>query len=171
MSDTLNVWNQYLADSTFASPSRIASDWLRNHPTQVDSRRRNQAYSEQASPTLSDVTRPSPPQPDSNYLSPMSAFAEPPRLPNRGNGRPTGTDASIQYDSLFTYRTPTGVTFYGPQAGSTSSTPFNHSLYPASGGLNGNTSLPPLTDELGLMGHQTHSSNTGQYHGANSGYY
>ncbi|CAE6414252.1 unnamed protein product [Rhizoctonia solani] len=167
MSDTLNVWSQYLGDNTFASPSRIASDWLRNHPTQVDSRRRNQAYSEQASPILSDATRSSPPQVDANYLSPMNAFSEPPRLPNNGNMRPTSTDAPIQHENLFR----SGVTFYGPQVASTGSIPFNHGLYPTMGGLNENINMPSLPGGLGILGHQSHSPNAAQYHANNSGFY
>ncbi|KAJ1301695.1 hypothetical protein OPQ81_008930 [Rhizoctonia solani] len=168
MSDTLEVWNRYLMDDTFASPARIAADWLRNHPNQVDSRRRNQAYSEQTSPALSDTTRPSPSQCDSNYFSPMTVHGEPSRPSNRSNMHLTSLDGSNQYESLF--KPSTGVTFFGPSSMGPSSLPYNPNLFRSPAGFDESMNLPSLTDghALTMFAHHIHSPNT--YHATGSGY-
>ncbi|CAE6507136.1 unnamed protein product [Rhizoctonia solani] len=169
MSDTLDVWNQHLGDGTFAAPYRIAFDWLKNHPNQVDTRRRNQAYNEQASPSLSDTTRPSPTQCDSNFLSPMSVYAEASRGPNMSNMRATNADVPGQYeDSLF--KPPTGVTFYGSTSMASSSPPFNPAIY-RNTSFDENLGIPALTpDDFRALTHHEHPSSTGQYHTTGSGY-
>ncbi|KAG9105266.1 hypothetical protein FRC07_009441, partial [Ceratobasidium sp. 392] len=58
---TLEVWNDYLRDSTFTEPTRIIRTWLENHPEQVMSAYRTRpSTSGQPSPSFSD-RRPSPP--------------------------------------------------------------------------------------------------------------
>jgi len=103
-----------------------------------------------------------------NYYPQASTFAQP-RPPSKGNMRPTSAETSNQYDSLFSR--PSGVTFFGGQVGT--SIPFNHTLYTTPGGsLNENINLPPMTDGLGMLAHQSHSPNTGQYGmSASPGYY
>ncbi|CAE6487133.1 unnamed protein product [Rhizoctonia solani] len=171
MSDTLEVWNKHLADDTFLPPFRIASEWLKNHPAQVDSRRRNQAFSEQASPSLSDTTGPSPIQCDSNYLSPVSQYGESSLSPNRSAMRPAAMDGGqIQYDSLFRPSpSAAGVTYYSSNGIPASSMAFNPNLYRTTGGLEGCLNLPSMTGGLEGFAHQSHS-NTGQYQGTNPGY-
>ncbi|CAE6421354.1 unnamed protein product [Rhizoctonia solani] len=171
MSDTLEVWNKYLTDDTFLPPFRIASDWLKNHPAQVDSRRRNQAYSEQASPSLSDTTGPSPVQYDSNYLSPVSQYGETSLTPSRSAMRPATMDGQIQYDSLFRPNpSAAGVTYYGSSGIPAGSTAFNPNLYRTTGGLDECLNIPSMSGGLGGFAHQSHSPHTGQYQGTNPGY-
>ncbi|CAE6413626.1 unnamed protein product [Rhizoctonia solani] len=172
MSDTLDVWNKHLMDDTFASPSRIASEWLRNHPSQVDNRRRNQAYSEQASPNLSDHSRTSPINYDSNYLSPTIAYAEPTRS-SRGNG----TDRSFLYESESLFQagpsaTAAGVTYFGSTNIQSGPMPFDPSggLYRTTSGLGQNLNFSSVTDDFGAFAHQNHSQNMRQYPGAGPGY-
>ncbi|KAH7334301.1 hypothetical protein B0J17DRAFT_672861 [Rhizoctonia solani] len=170
MADTVNIWNKHLMDDTFAGPSQIASDWLRNHPTQVDSRRRNQAYNEQASPILPDTPHVSPPQCDSNYLSPMSAYGEPSRSPNRSHMHPPTVEAPIQYESLFRASpSTTGVTYFGHANMPTGSISFNNPTRYGSG-LEESLSPSSLENGLAVFAHQSFSHSTGQYHGTSSGY-
>ncbi|KAF8692551.1 hypothetical protein RHS03_08610, partial [Rhizoctonia solani] len=176
MWETLEVWNKYLMDDTFAIPSRIASDWLRNHPNQVDNRRRNQAYNEQTSPNLSDNSRPSPTNYDLNYLSPISAYAEAIHSP-RGNGRSARTDGSFSYEpeSLFkasTSATADGVTYFSSANMSSGSMPFDASgnIYRTPSALGQTLNFTPITGDFMAYAHQSHSHNARQYPGTGSGY-
>ncbi|CEL53955.1 hypothetical protein RSOLAG1IB_06738 [Rhizoctonia solani AG-1 IB] len=171
MSDTLQVWNEHLKDDTFSSPSRIASEWLRNHPQQVDNRRRNKAYSEQASPNLSDNSRTSPTNYDLNFISPMSSYTEPTHM-SQGSGHSTRTDGSFSYDgeSLFEtgpQATAAGVTYFASTNMSTSPMSFEptSSLYHSTNTVDQNMGFSPITN-----GFATFTHNPRQYPGPGPGY-
>ncbi|CAE6362112.1 unnamed protein product [Rhizoctonia solani] len=171
MSDTLDVWNGFLMDDTFLTPFRIASDWLKNHPNQVEGRRRNQAYSEQASPSSSDTNRPSPTQYDSNYLSAGNLYGDISRSPNRSAVRQPAMDP-VPYESLFRSGPPTagtGVTYFGSNSMPASSMSFHGNIYRTASGLDDSLNLPSLTGEFGFV-QQGHPANTGQYQGTGPGY-